>query len=188
MAVLVLGVSTARDVSTLMSRFETPGGNGQIANRICNFLTSLYSGTELALSSSVPPQIAISIRENEISATGTFSFSGVTTANDTVIVNGITFTYVASGATGNQVNRGATATDSAANLASTVNASVSSLVNGYVTASAATGVTTIISNNHGIFGNQATISKGVDAGSVITVSGARLVGGASDPNGQTLQF
>lgn len=41
-------------------------------------------------------------------ARGQFSFSGNPAANDTVTVNGVTVTFVASGASGNQVNIGAT--------------------------------------------------------------------------------
>jgi hypothetical protein len=48
-------------------------------------------------------------------ARGQFSFSGNPAANDTVTVNGVTVTFVASGATGNQVNI-------AANSAATVSA------------------------------------------------------------------
>lgn len=190
MSVLNLQISTARDTSTLQSTFETAGGKQQIGNRIVNFVTSVLSGSELALSSVIPPQIAISIQENAVQATGSFVFSNAATANDTVLVNGVQFTYVSSGATGNQVNVGVSATASAANLATTINASASALVSSsYLVASnPVAGTCLITSANYGIFGNQCTIAEGVDSGSVITVSGARLTVGAADASAQTLQF
>jgi phage tail sheath gpL-like len=188
MSVLKLSISSARPTAELSTRYETAGGKYEIANRLVQYIVSLMTGSELAMSSSVPPSIAISIQENQVQASGTIAFSGVSTANDTVLINGVTFTAVASGATGNQWNVGADATASAANLATAINASVTSLVSGYVTASAATGTLTITSAFYGLSGNQCTIAKGVDAGSVMTVSGARLTAGAEDATAQTLSF
>lgn len=189
MAVLILQISSARDASTLGSVFETAGGKQQIGNRLVNFVQSVITGTELAMSSSVPPQIAISIQENAVQASGSFVFSNAATANDTVLVNGVTFTCVNSGATGNQFNKGASATASAANLATTINASSSNLIDGYVTASnPVDGTCLITSDFYGLDGNQCTIAEGIDGGSVITVSGARLTGGAADASAQTLQY
>lgn len=188
MAVLELKISSARDTSTLTSVFETAGGKQQIANRIVNFVTSLLSGTELAMSSSIPPQIEISIQENKVQASGTITFSAAATANDTLLINGVTFTAKASGAGANEFNVGVSATASATNLAAAINASVTALVSGYVTASSALGVVTVTSVFYGLSGNQCTTAEGVDAGSVITVSGARLTAGAADATAQTLQF
>jgi len=193
MSVLKLNISTARDTSTLQSTFETAGGNRQIANRIVNFITSLLSGSELAMNSSTPPSIAISIQENATQASGTVIFSDHASANDTFLVNGVTFTCVNSGATGNQWNKGANALASAQNLAAAINASATALVSSQVSAAAVdngdgTATVTITSLNYGVFGNQCTIAKGVDAGTVMTVSGARLTGGAVDATAQTLQF
>jgi hypothetical protein len=77
--------------------FETAGGNRQIGQRVADYVERVISGNELAMSSSIPPQIAISIQENQIQATGSFTFSAVATADDTVLINGVTFTAVASG-------------------------------------------------------------------------------------------
>lgn len=118
-------------------------------------------------------------------ATGTIVFSAVASASDTVTINGTTFTFRASGATGNEANIGANATASAANLATAVNASATALVNAHVTAAAATGTVTFTSVGH-LFGNSVTIAKGTDAGSVMTVSGARLTGGAVSANSTTI--
>jgi phage tail sheath gpL-like len=188
MAVLKLSISSGRPDTYYEQNFETATGARQIGNRLINFITSLITGTEKAMSSTVPPTIAISVQENQVQASGTIAFSGVASANDTVLINGVTFTAVASGATGNQWNIGASATASAANLATAINGSVTSLVSGYVTASAATGTLTITSAFYGLTGNQCTIAKGVDAGPVMTVSGARLTGGAEDATARTLTF
>lgn len=192
MGVLKLSVSTARDASTLTSVFESVTGKHALTNRIVNFITAVMSGSELALSATVPPSIAISIQDNQVQATGSFQFSSFSTANDTILINGVTFTAVASGATGNQFNVGASASGQAVNLATAINGSVSGLVASYVTASGgqsgSNGLCIITSAFYGLSGNQCTIAKGTDAGSVVTVSGARLTGGAEDPTAQTLNF
>ena len=54
-------------------------------------------------------------------ATAALTFTGQPTANDTVTVNGVAITFVASGATGAQVNIGTLATDTVANLVALIN-------------------------------------------------------------------
>lgn len=190
MAVLLLSVSTARPQSYIQSNFETPGGKQAIAQRISDFIERILSGNEGAMSSSIPPQIAVSCQESMVPATGTVTFSAVATAADTVLINGVTFTAVSgtSGATGNNWNVGTTEVTSAAGLAAAVNRSVSALVTGFVTALSASGVTTIFSSFYGTVGNQATLAEGVDSGTVMTVTGPRLQGGANDSSALTLQF
>jgi phage tail sheath gpL-like len=134
-------------------------------------------------------QIALVIDDgNPVSASGTITLSGVGAANDTILINGVTFTAQASGATGNQWNVGASATLSAANIAAAINASASALVNQHVTASAASGVVTIRAAIAGLAGNAVTIAKGVDAGTVMTVSGARLTGGVAATNSSSVSY
>jgi phage tail sheath gpL-like len=188
MSVLKLAITSKRPTAYLTSNFETAGGKYAITQRIINYLTGLSTGTEGAASASAPPSIAISVQDNQVQASGTIAFSNVASANDTILINGVTFTAKASGATGNQWNVGADATACAANLAAAINASVTSLVASYVTAAAATGTVTITSAFYGLAGNQCTIAKGVDSGSVMTVSGARLTAGAEDASAQTLSF
>jgi phage tail sheath gpL-like len=188
MAVLKLKVSTARPVAYLTSTFQTAGGNRAIAQRLEQYLMRVASGNELALSASVPPQIVVDVQDNEVQASGTITFSAAASANDTVLINGVTFTAKASGAGANEFNVGASATASAANLAAAINASVTALVSGYVTATSALGVLTVKSAFYGKAGNQCTIAEGVDSGNVMTVSGARLTGGAADAGELTLNF
>ena len=188
MAVLKLKISTARPTAYLTSNFQTAGGNRAIGNRISQYIERVISGNELAFSSSVSPQIVVTVQEDEAQASGTITFSAQASANDTVLINGVTFTCVASGATGNQWNAGASATATAANLAAAINASATALISQNVTGSNVAGVLTIKSVHYGPSGNQCTIAKGVDAGSVMTVSGARLTGGTSDAGQLTLNY
>lgn len=187
MAVLILNISTLRDDSTLEQMFETAGGKQQIGQRIVDYVQRIVSGNELAMSSSIPPSIAISIQENAVRASQTVTFSNVATANDTIVINGVTFTAAAS-AGANQWAVGATAATSASGLAAAINASVTALVSGYVTAAAVEGVCTVTSVFYGLAGNTMTIAEGVDFASVMTVGGARLAGGLADATAQTLQF
>lgn len=185
---LLVTIITARANGWLSSNFETVGGNRAIAQRLANYVQSVMSGNESAYNSSNPPSIALSIRGNAVAASGTVIFSAAASADDQFIINGVTFTCVASGATGNQWNAGVTATATAANLVIAINASATALVSSQVSASSSVGTVTISSLAYGVSGNQCTIAKGTDAGSVMTVSGARLTLGAVDATAQTLNF
>lgn len=112
-------------------------------------------------------------------AIGTFTFSGIAAAGDTILINGVTITCVASGPTNNQFIPGATSAQTAANLAAAIASSTSSLISQSVTASSLASVVTVSAIAPGSQGNTNTIAKGVDAGSVNTVSGARLSGGSN---------
>jgi hypothetical protein len=124
-----------------------------------------------------------------VAATGTIAFSGVSTAADTILINGVTFTCVSSGATNNQWNVKGTAALQAAEVVRAINASTTALVSGTVIASvsgtstvkltAAQAVGGVVTALPGQLGNAITIAKGTDAGSVMTVSGARLTGGTA---------
>lgn len=185
---LILTVITARPKTYLSTTFETAGGGRQIAQRVVNYLERIIGGSESAYDTTNSPSIAISIRGNAVAATGSIVFSAVATANDTILINGVTLTCVNSGATGNQWNKGSNATDSAANLVTTINASASALVSSQVSATSSVGTVTIKSLTYSVYGNATTIAEGVDGGSVITVSGARLTTGAVDSTAQTLSF
>lgn len=114
---------------------------------------------------------------NAVAAAGTIVFSGVSTAGDTVLINGVTLTAVASGAVNNQWNVAGSAALQAASLALAINASSSTIISGIVSASAPSATLTISAIALGLSGNAVTIAKGTDTGTVMTVSGARLTGG-----------
>jgi hypothetical protein len=117
----------------------------------------------------------LAITTDGVQASGTFTFSG-STAGDTATVNGVTFTEVASGATGNQFNQGATDTITAANFVAALNASASLNASQAVKGTSAAAVATITARIPGTMGNMGTLS----ATGGITRSGANLTGGASD--------
>lgn len=184
MSVLKLAITSGRPDEYLESNFETAGGKNSIAQRIVNYIQSLTTGSELAAGAGSPPSIAISVQGNEAQATSTFTLASVV-ATDACSINGVTFTAVASGATGNQFNVGADDTETAVNLAAAINASVTALVSGYVSASSSAAVVTVTSAFYGTAGNMTTIAS---ADATITVPGARLTGGTADATAQTLSF
>lgn len=188
MGQLNLAISSRRDDATLKAAFETPGTTAKysIAQKIISFLTSLSTGTELGAVGSAP-SIAISIEGQAVAASQTLTLSSVI-ATDAILINGVTFTCVASGATGDQFNVGADDGETADNLAAAINASATALIDGYVTAAVTDDspvVVTVSAAVKGIMGNSITISS---ADATITAGGTRLAGGAADSTAITLGF
>lgn len=140
--------------------------NPMIMNNIIALLQGCASGSEMA-----NMQIEVS-PEN---ASGTLTGSTVV-ATDTAVINGVTFTCVASGATGNQFNVGADDDESMENLANAINGSATSLVNGYVFASAAATVVTVYAITPSTLGNCMTLA----ATGGITAGAARLAGSSPE--------
>lgn len=188
MSVLNLVITSGRPDSWLQSNFETPGGQHAIAQRIINYLNSVQSGTEKAAGVGSPPSVAISVQGNETAADGAFIFAGPPDPNDSVIINGIIFTAVASGATGDQFNIGVDAETTAINLADAINASSSALIAKYVTAEAVNQYTVLTSKFLGTAGNMCSTVVYVNVAANMSVDGPRLSGGLADPSAQTLNF
>lgn len=107
-------------------------------------------------------------------ATGSIAFSGQPTADSTVTINGVVWTFKASGATGNQVNIGANTTATVTALAAALNASNNPKVSP-ATYAGSTTTLNITFDLHGTEGNAFTIAAG--SGSNGTPSGATLAGG-----------
>jgi hypothetical protein len=109
------------------------------------------------------------------SATGTATFSANPTAADTLTIGGTAVTFVASGATGLQVNIGASLTATLASLlALLVGSADANLVKFYY---AVTGsVLTVTAASVGLVGNALTLAK---SSSVVTLSAATLTNGTS---------
>lgn len=98
------------------------------------------------------------------------TFSGTGTANDTVTINGVVFTLVASAATATQVTIGATATETAVNLAAVVNSAVNVAATGcYAVQSGAT--VNVIYIAGGTAGNSINVAE--------SGTGASWAGGAT---------
>ncbi len=108
-----------------------------------------------------------------VAATGTLTGTTVVAGN-TCTVNGVVFTAVASGATGNQFNVGGTDTITMANLAAAINASTSAGIPDTVRATSATNVVTITAIVPGTGGNALTLAVGQAS---IVRSAATLAGG-----------
>lgn len=120
-------------------------------------------------------------------ASGSVVFSSQPQAGQTVVLDGTTVTFVASGATGNQVNLGPTLGDTIVALAAMVNASADVNLTLLSTqayppspggAAQGSGANTLLvtSKAGGVAGNAYTLAAGT---APVTVSGATLAGGAT---------
>lgn len=89
-----------------------------------------------------------------------------------VIVDGTTFGFVESGATGTQVNLGATREETATNLAAKINALAS------VNATASGNVVTVVAAASGAGGDSISLGKSEFLSNNIAVSGSTLTGGS----------
>ena len=144
----------------------TDWGNAELAH-IENFFAGLRTGRTTGTLYADVASAGL------VAATGTATLASVV-ATDKLTINGVDFTAVASGATGNQFNVGVDDTATAANLAAAVNASTTSLVQGYVTATSAAAVVTVTAMMPGLCGNTQTLAQ---TGGHITLSASRLTGG-----------
>lgn len=160
---------SSADMQELIHVADT-GNKLREINKLQAYLNALAAGVRHA---------TVAVGVAAVKASGTVTFTGVGAADDTILINGVTFTAKASGATGDQWNKGATLSASAANLAAAINASTTALVAGYVTAAAVAGVVTITAERPGVLGNCITIAEGVDSTNKMAVSGDRLTGGTS---------
>ena len=142
--------------------------NGMLSGLV-NLLESIGSGN-------CPSQVDLDISSSGLAAaSGTVTCASVSAA-DTVTINGVVFTAVNGGTPGaNEFDMSGTDTADATSLAAAINASVSSLVQGYVSASSSGAVVTISSVYKGLMGNTHTLAS--SNGTRLAVSGARLAGG-----------
>ena len=108
-----------------------------------------------------------------VAATGSITFTANPNATNTIIVNGVTWTFVASGATGNQTNIQGSLSATMTQLASDLNASANSSINVASYAGTATALN-ITYKTVGAVGNNFTLASGNANG---VVSGATLSGG-----------
>src|SRR5882757_1760384 len=142
-------------------------------NGVASAVTTGLSGAGTCVWTGSQFEITSATTGAGIQASGTFTFSGQPAPNDTVTINGITVTFVASGPSGNQVligiNSTATATNLWAFLSASANASL--LVNSYSISGL---VVTVTYKTVGTAGNSIAISK---SATNIAVSGADLAGG-----------
>jgi hypothetical protein len=111
-------------------------------------------------------------------AVGTWTFTAQPAVNATITVNGTVFTFVASGATGPQINIGANLAATLTAAAVVLNASVVAGV-ALATYSASATVLTATLDAAGPTGNAYTLAASTSPVSSATVSGATAVGGTN---------
>lgn len=140
--------------------------------KLVNFIKRVVSGMGSA---------TVQTKINAVKATGTITLSSHV-ATDTVTVNGITFTCVASGATGNQYNVGADDTATAVALAAALNANTT--LDGMIVATSALGVVTVTALQPGELGNAVTLAISAHG----SVSAARMAGGTNGDTETTHYF
>lgn len=166
-------LTVAEDAKTMKARFASVPGVGGVLNatnggftKVADYLISIAGGARqggkmLTATSAVAAKGAVTLS----------SFA----AADTVTVNGVVFTGIASGATGNQFNIGASDTLTAVNLAAVFNASASAKTKNVAAATSAAAVVTFTSLVPGEIGNLMTLAISAH-GSVSTA----VAGGTQD--------
>lgn len=115
-------------------------------------------------------------------ATGVITFSGVGTADDTVTINGHVITLKASGATGAQINIGASAALTAQALKTYINAHPEETG---VVASGAAAAITLTAIEPGIVGNDITTTE---SGTGASFGAATLTGGSEESENKPVGF
>lgn len=114
----------------------------------------------------------VQTKVNAVKATGTITLSSHV-ATDTVTINGVTLTAIASGANSSQYNVGVDDTATAANLVATINAHTT--LSTMVLATSALGVVTLTALIPGAIGNAVTLAISAHG----SVSAARMASGAN---------
>lgn len=184
MGTLRLTVESSMSADTLEQNYQRSTSSAKAVMESLSDLFSKINSGNIYGGGTNPPSVQSVVVDNAVAASGTFTLDTVI-ATDAISINGVTFTCVASGATGNQFNVGADDDETAENLAAAINASVTALVAGYVTASSAAEVVTVTAVETGLSGNAITIAS---ADATIVASGARLTGGAVDTGLKTYTF
>lgn len=131
------GASTAAEMGAgVAGSFITAGaGSSEAIRAIADFIMDQLVGGG----------IRIDYTDTAVSASTTGTFTGAPSNSETMVINGVTFTAVTSGATGNQFNIGADVTTTAGNLVTAINASTTAGIINTVSASNVAGVVTFSS-------------------------------------------
>lgn len=140
----------------------------EMADVTRNKLEAVFAGVAVGGAFAVSPN-----ETSGVAATATATFTAVV-ATDALTVAGVAFTCVASGATGNQFNKGADEAASAVNCAAKINANAT--VSKYLVATVVGAIITLTAIEKSALGNLVTLTQ---TGGHITVSGAVLAGGVA---------
>lgn len=100
--------------------------------------------------------VNVDVSQAAVAASAVITLSGLPVADETLTVNGVTFTAKAIGAAGDQFNIGVSAAATATNLATAISNSVTSGIAGVVSAAAVGGVVTLTADTAGSAGNSLT--------------------------------
>lgn len=109
-------------------------------------------------------------------ATGRYTLAIKPSINDTLVFNGVTFTFVTSSGSAVQITIGATLATAIANALTMLNASVNAAITPATYSSSGAGIIDITYDTKGSLGNAYTL--GTATGSNVTRSAATLTGGA----------
>jgi hypothetical protein len=145
-------------------------------------LTALMGAASARL---VPCAVTVSLEStsSRAHASATATFSGVPTADDTVVIGPTTLTWKASAANQSQITIGGSAAASATALAAAINAHTA--LAGLVSASAADTVVTISSDIPGRVGNLVTLAE---TGTTVALSATALTGGVGTSQVASRQY
>ena len=116
----------------------------------------------------------LSLALNPVAAQAKITCTGTGTNLDTLTIANVVITIVTSGATGNQVNVAANATALGAAIAALVNSSAS--FTGICTATAASGVVTLVAAIPGTIGNGLGLAKSSTSLTLTNLWGASVAG------------
>lgn len=148
-------------------------GTPVVVSGVLTGFTVVYPGQNYAPTDT----ITITGGGSATKATGTFTFSKQPVANQTIIVNGVTWTFVASGAGTARTVIGSTLAATLLQLAVDLNASTNTSINiATYTANTSTNVLAVSFDTPGTGGNVFTLGKGTAASAV---SGTTLAGGTN---------
>lgn len=154
---------------TVIARLRPiPGFASRTLTYLSNYFAAINGGVHSG---------RVTLATTAVQATGTVTLSSMV-ATDTITINGTAFTAVASGATGNQFNVGASDTITATNAAAAINASATKQVSYVVTVASSAAIITITSQVPGYIGNMNTLAISAHG----SVSGANLTSGSEDAN------
>lgn len=177
--ILTLNEGAGRSATDLAGLVQISSEPQAEINNLINYLEGYVSGSGAG-------SLTVSLSSNAlVAATGTVTAATVV-AGDTVTINGVVFTATGSVAPANYFNIGASNTTCAAALATSINASTSALIQGFVVASSDAAVVTLTAYPAGVVGNAYTL---VSSGATLAVSGSgRFTGGTGGLGTSTTQY
>jgi hypothetical protein len=161
---------TDAKVSSLLYPYPSSAARRETITAITNFINEFYSGS-ISLTTGTQSR-------GGAFASGTATFSGQPTAiTDSLTINGVSFGFVASGATGTQVNIGANLAATLTNFVTVFNtnkATNAALINLTIAASA-----TVLTVTSTVIGTPSNLIPLAKTSTVITLSAATLTGGTA---------